>query len=102
LIQSGGRKWVLLPHVVEVKEPAKANVFEIPGGYAVVVGLAGAAPSVPVTVRQLRLEGFKAEVVVPGETNWKPIPVTFTRNPVHMDVPLRRGAASVRFVRMNH
>ena len=31
-----GKKWVLLPHVVEVADKAAAvNLFEVPGGYVI-------------------------------------------------------------------
>ena len=94
-----GRKWVLAPHVIETEKPALANVFEVPSGYVVVVALAGARPSIPVTLRNLKLEGFKAETIVPGEKAWKPVPVTFSRNDAQMNVSLKRGAAVVRLVR---
>jgi hypothetical protein len=37
-----GEKWVLLPHAVKViRGGAKANIFQVPGGYAVPVTFDG-------------------------------------------------------------
>ena len=94
-----GRKWVLVPHVIETQQPALANVFEVPGGYVVVVGLAGAKRSVPVTLRNLQLKGFRAEAIAPGEKNWKAVTVNYTHDGAQVIVPVERGGGVVRFVR---
>jgi len=94
-----GRKWVLLPKVIEVEKPALANVFEVPSGYVLVIGLAGARRSVPVTLRNIQVEGFRAEVIAPGEKTWQPLPVVFGRKSVQFNVPIRRGGAVVRWIR---
>ncbi|MFN8009406.1 MAG: hypothetical protein U0V70_20720 [Terriglobia bacterium] len=94
-----GRKWVLLPKLIEVEKPALANVFEVPNGYVVVIGLAGVRRSVSVTLRNLPLTGFRAEAIAPGEKEWKPIPAVFDRECVRFNVPIRRGGAVVRWIR---
>jgi hypothetical protein len=94
-----GRKWVLLPKVIEVEKPALANIFEVPSGYVLVIGLAGARRAIPVTLQNIEMKGFKAEVITPGEKTWKPLPVSFGRKNAHMNVPVNRGGAVVRWVR---
>ena len=94
-----GCKWVLLPKVIEVEKTALANVFEVPRGYVVVIGLAGTRQSVPVTLRNIQLEGFKAETIAPGEKAWKPLPVASGQKRVQFNVPIRRGGGVVRWIR---
>ena len=94
-----GRKWVLLPKVIDVEKPTLANVFAVPSGYVVVIGLAGARQSVPVTLRNIQVKGFRAEAIAPGEKNWKPLPVVFGHRHVQFNVPVRRGGAVVRWIR---
>ena len=49
-----GKRWVLLPHCIEVAgNAAKVNLFEVPGGYAMPVTFAGRAKSVEVVLRGL-------------------------------------------------
>ena len=70
-----GKKWVLLPHAVEVAgERARANLFAVPGGYMVPVVFGGREKSVELVLRDLpRLpaqNGFRVEVIHPGEDRW--------------------------------
>ena len=47
-----GKKWVLLPHVVNVEgQGVKANLFRVPEGYIVPIIFGGSAPAVIVTLR---------------------------------------------------
>jgi len=94
-----GRKWVLAPHVIRAEGRFLANVFEVPSGYVVVVGLAGPKRSVPVTLRNLPISGYRAEAVVPGGETWKSIPIRLSRNHARIIVPVRRGGAVVRLIR---
>ncbi len=57
-----GKKWVLPPHVVEVVgNKAKANLFEVPGGYALPVTFGGKASTATVVLAGLpRLPGQEA------------------------------------------
>jgi len=93
-----GRKWVLVPHVIEATGDAKANVFEVPGGYVVPVTFAKSG-TVAVTLRHLRMAGLKAEVLVPGETAWKPLVFKSQGETTSFTVPTSRGAGIVRFSR---
>ncbi|MHB8866725.1 MAG: hypothetical protein ACYC6N_30560 [Pirellulaceae bacterium] len=91
-----GKKWVLEPHCVEVKDGlAKANLFEVPGGYAVPITYAGQAPSVEVILRGLPGK-MKAEVLHPGAA--EPIEVVMTGDSTmrRLTVPLSRGCAMIR------
>jgi hypothetical protein len=70
-----GKKWVLHPHAVEVVgQKAKANLFEVPGGYVVPVTFGGKEATVKVVLHGLpRLAGqtgFRMEVLHPGEERW--------------------------------
>jgi hypothetical protein len=94
-----GRKWVLLPHVINVESPSLANVFEVPEGYVIVVGFGGSRELVHVNLKNLQLRGFKAEELVPGDTAWKPVAMRSSHNKVELDVPVKRGAAVVRLAR---
>jgi hypothetical protein len=94
-----GRKWVLLPHVIEVESPSLANVFEVPKGYVVFVGFAGSRELVHVSLKNLHLRGFRAEEIVPGDAAWKPVAVRASHSTFELDVPLKRGAAVVRLAR---
>ena len=94
-----GRKWVLLPRVIEAEKPALANIFEVPSGYVAVIGLAGARRSVSVTLRNILMSGFRADVIAPGETTWKPLSVVFGQKSTHVNIPVKRGGAVVRWVR---
>ena len=94
-----GRKWVLLPHVIDVESPSLANIFEVPTGYVVVVGFAGSREHVHVNLRNLQLRGFKAEAIVPGDPAWTPVAMKASRNTVALDIPVKRGAAVVRLAR---
>ena len=47
-----GKKWVLSPHAVEViGGGAKANIFQVPGGYVVPLTFGGSNQEVLVTIR---------------------------------------------------
>lgn len=96
-----GRKWVLNPHVIEVEgQDAKANFFEIPGGYLAVVVMGGAKTRAQVSLRGLeRLpgqEGFAIEAIQPGQTEWTPISGVEKGDRLTLEVPLQRGCAVVK------
>ena len=109
-----GKKWVLRPHAVEVVgQKAKANLFEVPGGYVVPVTFGGKEPTATVVLRGLPQlagqKGFRMEVIHPGEasrvgrgtkTHQEPGEVGL-RSSTHptdftLDVPLLRGCAMVK------
>jgi hypothetical protein len=94
-----GKKWVLAPHAVEVKDAAaKANLFEVPGGYVCPVVLGGEAKAVDVALRNLRNISGKsvAEVLHPGEDQWKAVEAQFRDQALHVTVPLHRGCAMMK------
>ena len=97
-----GKKWVLAPHVVSVDEgAAKANAFEVPGGWAIPVVFGGVRPSVRIRLRNLGdLAGVKtARVLHPGSEEWLSIAVATQGVERVLDVPLVRGCAMVRLDR---
>ena len=98
-----GRKWVLLPQVIQVERgSAKANLFRVPKGYLFPVVLGGSAASATVTLRDLpEFAGGKplrCEVIHPEETEWKECASTLNGSALRVKVPLRRGCAMVRLI----
>ena len=96
------RKWVLVPHVVEVTGgAAKANIFEVPGGYAVPVVLGGKAEQVEVKLQNLKDLTAKSanlvcEVLHPGVETWSPVESLVRDGRLTLRVPLVRGCAMVQ------
>lgn len=95
-----GKRWVLRPHVIAVTgSKAKANLFEVPGGYVVPVTF-GEGERATVVLRGLpRLdgqEGFRVEVIHPGQTEWKALKAADDGETLSLDVPLVRGCAIVK------
>jgi hypothetical protein len=111
-----GKKWVLLPRVVEVTgEKARANLFATPGGYVVPIVFGGKEKSVELVLSGLpRLpgqNGFRIELIHPGEEQWTTLSEPsgyLTNDPleaiakggtigqVRLRVPLARGCAMVK------
>ena len=94
-----GKKWVLAPHCVEVTSGvAKANLFQVPGGYAMPVCFGGEAEFAEVMLRNISgLDNLKCSVVHPGiETAVAPT-VHFNDNEgaLILRVPLHHGCAMV-------
>jgi hypothetical protein len=94
-----GKKWVLAPHCVEVAGgTAKANLFEVPGGYALPVAFGGKAVSATVCIRGIAgLEAAHCAAIHPGTE--KPVPLTgkLKDGRLELAVPLVRGCAMVRW-----
>ena len=93
-----GKRWLLLPHVVRVEgDKALANVFEVPGGYVVPVTFGGGESTVEVVLQGLpRLpgqQGFRAEVLQPGEAVHAAVTVAEEEGTLRIAVPLKRGCA---------
>jgi hypothetical protein len=94
-----GKKWVLAPHCVEVVGgPAKVNLFQVPGGYAMPVCFGGKADYADVMIRNIDgLHSFRYSVIHPGvETVVSPA-VLFKdkKGAVLLRVPLVHGCAMV-------
>jgi hypothetical protein len=97
-----GKKWVLAPHAVSVEGgAAKANVFEVAGGWVVPVVFGGGRTSVRITLRvPPDLAGLKtARALHPGSEEWAPVTVSGQGAALTLDVPLVRGCAIVRLDR---
>ncbi len=92
-----GKKWVLLPHVIEVVgEKARANLFATPGGYVIPVVFGGKERSVDIVLRGLPVlpgqDGFRAEVIHPGEEQWSTLAAASdSAGQMKINVPLERG-----------
>jgi hypothetical protein len=96
-----GRKWVLLPHAISVQgNLARANLFQVPGGYIAPVVHGGSAPNATVTISGIpEIQSGKAihcELLYPGETDWKACAFNKGNNSITVTVPLQRGCAMVR------
>lgn len=96
-----GKKWVLLPHVVNVEgQGVKANLFRVPEGYIVPITFGGSAPKVSATLRGIPeiLAGKKihCELIHPGETHWQNCEFKRSESTITQNIPLRRGCAMVR------
>ncbi|MFI5386426.1 MAG: NPCBM/NEW2 domain-containing protein [Fimbriimonadales bacterium] len=89
------RKWDLRTGLVRVTG-AKANLFQVPGGYVVPLVFAGKSPSVALTLsRELAPKGAAVESICPGETAWRRLTPKSART---YSVPIARGCAMVRIV----
>lgn len=96
-----GKRWVLVPHVVRASGDAKANLFEVPGGYAMPVTFAGRVGTVEVLLKRLpgMSEGLKCDALHPGIAAPRSIqpPVDDpARGFLRLVVPVTRGCAMVR------
>jgi hypothetical protein len=92
------KRWVLLPHVVRVEgDKALANIFEVPGGYAVPVTLGGKQTSVEVVLQGLPTppgqNGFRIEALHPGAAGPVKLNAVTKDNLLRITVPLKRGCA---------
>lgn len=92
------RNWVFVPHVLEVKDDiAKADVFEVPHGYAIPIAFGGQAPNAELTLRGLaNLETADYKFINPGGEEWIHAKPSFRDNQVEIEVPLKRGCALLR------
>lgn len=93
-----GRRWVLAPHCVEAVTPGvKANLFEVPGGYALPVTFGGAATAATIRVRGLAgMETLAAEAIHPGAAEPVRLAATASTDTLEIAVPLKRGCAMIR------
>ena len=101
LVALRGKRWVLEPHVISVRgSAAKANIFEVPGGYVIPVVYAGREKTVRVALRGLPGPSggarYIAEALHPGAEARVPVAMTRTGRGLELSVPVRRGCAVVR------
>jgi hypothetical protein len=92
-----GKRWVLAPHAVSVaNDSAKANLFSVPGGYALPVTFGGKVEFADVVVRNVSGVGkLHAEVLHPGVEAAASIESSFKDSVLTLHVPLQRGCAMV-------
>jgi hypothetical protein len=94
-----GKKWVLAPHCVEVVGCiAKANLFQVPGGYAMPVCFGGKAEFAEVIIRNVPdLDRLKYSVIHPGIEIAAPPTILFKDDDgaTMLRVPLLQGCAMV-------
>jgi hypothetical protein len=98
MIAMRGRKWVLEPYAVSVPQGnAKANIFEVPGGFVVPVVYAGDARNVKVILRSKRVVNDKLAVyaIHPGTDKPAAVRAFKGRDNLILDVPGKRGCAMV-------
>ena len=96
-----GKKWVLIPNVVQVVGSAKAtvNIFETPKGYVIPITFGGAGRvDVKVTYPRKLDDGSKltCEMIVPGSEEWHPLEFARDGQTITFAAPLTRGCAVVR------
>ncbi len=93
-----GKKWVLAPHAIEVQNSiAKANLFEVPDGYAAPVVFGGRAESVTLKIRNVpgMAKGMRFTALLPGVPQQQPIDVAWEHGTLTLRVPLKNGCAMV-------
>jgi len=99
-----GKKWVLAPHAIEVVgNVAKANLFEVPGGYAAPVTFGPQDGTVKVILRNLPglKEDVHCEALLPGVQQPQTVRTTFRDGALELQVPLKRGCAMLRVVKVS-
>jgi len=99
LQQLKGKKWVLSPHCIKVENnQAKANLFEVPGGWVIPVTFGPPEGTVTVILSHVPgwVENLSAGVLYPGNISGDSVKITTRDNQVTMMVPLHRGCAMVR------
>ena len=95
-----GKKWVLAPHAVTVVgDTAEANLFAVPGGYALPVAFGGQAQFAEIVLRNIpKLEKNRFEVLHPGGEKPATVNAHQEEGAVKLRVPLKRGCAMIRLI----
>ncbi|HLJ16226.1 MAG TPA: chitobiase/beta-hexosaminidase C-terminal domain-containing protein [Bryobacteraceae bacterium] len=93
-----GKKWVLRANPVSIPDGrAKANIFEVPGGFAVPVTFGGELPEVSIVLKDLpRLPGqqsFLVRVRHPGAPDWASVAARDRGDSLAIQCTLKRGCA---------
>ena len=102
LLALRGKKWVLQPHCIEVAgDGAKANLFEVPGGWVAPVVFAAKDATVKVLIRNVAGidAALKIDVLQPGLEQPRPLARACEHGVLELQVPLKRGCAVVRLLR---
>ena len=94
-----GKKWVLVPHCVEVAGgAAKVNLFKVPGGYAMPACFGGKAEFAVVIIRSIPgLDNLKYSAIHPGAETAVSATILSKRKDgaTRLRVPLPGGCAMV-------
>ncbi len=94
-----GKKWVLEPHAISVENRAAlANIFEVPGGYAIPVTFAKNVDEVTVALRNIprsKERIISVRVLHPGEDQATDLHAEVAGNDLKLRVPVKRGCAVV-------
>ena len=95
-----GKRWVLKPHVISVADhAAHANLFQVPGGYAIPITFANNVNEVTLTLRNLLEPGEQIAsltVLHPGEARTSTLKWQSSPEGVKLAVPVQRGCAPVK------
>ena len=99
-----GKRWALAAHAIEVVgNVAKANLFEVPGGYAAPVTFGRRDATVKVILRNL--PGLTAEVhceaLLPGVQQPRAVRTAFRDGALELQVPLKRGCSMLKVSTVN-
>jgi hypothetical protein len=99
LVAMRGKKWVLAPHAIEVAgNVAKANLFEVPGGYTAPITFGPQDGTAKVILRNLPglSEKVHSEALLPGVPQPQTVRAAFKDGTLELQVPMKRGCAVVR------
>jgi hypothetical protein len=94
-----GKKWVLEPHVISVRNGAAiANLFQVPGGYSIPITFAKGMSEVTVTLRNIPRNGERIvsiRALHPGQNQHVTLHAQRVRRDLKIIVPIKRDCAVV-------
>ena len=95
-----GKRWILKPHVISVADNmAHANLFQVPGGYAIPVTFARNVDEVTVALGKFLEPGeqiVSMKVLHPGEAKPSTVKWQLLGQEVRATVPVQRGCALIK------
>jgi hypothetical protein len=95
-----GKRWVLKPHVISVGDhAAHANLFQVPGGYAIPITFAGNVNEVTVILRDFLEVGEQIAsmtILHPGKPKTTNLKWQSSGEAIRIAVPVERGCALVK------
>jgi len=95
-----GKRWVLKPHVISVRDQAaNANLFQVPGGYAIPITFAKNVNEVTLTLRNRLGPGSQIAgitVLHPSAAEASSLKWQSSSEGVQIAVPVQRGCALVK------
>jgi hypothetical protein len=93
-----GKKWVLEPNCLEVENgAAKANLFQVTGGYVIPVVFGQPGSTVSVRVKNVPgLSKVKCQAIYPGIDSLSSLESTLENGVLKIMIPLIRGCAIAR------